>query len=142
MRTLALVALCLILAGCATPPADPYASRAPDGSDTHTVAIPHQQVFSSPPFGVPGRPIHARVTWNATQRLDAWIAAGAQCQAYGTRGFAPAAAMLDSTGGVIAADLPEGVAHCFIVDNTDFGGGQSPAGPDASMTYTLDVWMR
>lgn len=144
MRLVALLAA-LLLAGCAGPGApavDPYAERAPEGTDAHEVVVHHQQVFESPPFGTPATPIHARITWNASHALDAWIATGDQCTAYGTRGFAPTAQMLNTTGGVLSADLPAGVSHCFIVDNADFALGAAAAGPDANLSYRLDVWRR
>jgi hypothetical protein len=138
---LALALALALVAGCAAPaPVDPYA-RAPDGTDAHAVTIPREQVFSSPPFGAQGHAAHVRVTWNATARVDAWIAAGAQCSAYGTHGFAPLASLLNSTGGAMDADLPTNESGCFLVDNADFAMGQAPAGPDVDMGYAVSLWI-
>ncbi|GEM_PF-5101478 len=136
-----LVAAALLLAGCAAPPRDPYAGRAPAGTQTQTLVVPRQQ-FAHPTFGAPS-PVHARVTWNSSQRIDAWITGDFEhdCAGYGLRTFHPAAAMLNSTGGVLEADLPAGT-DCLILDNADFAGGQAPAGPDATVSFTIDVWVR
>jgi hypothetical protein len=134
----AALALALLLAGCAA--ADPYA-RKPDGVQPGTLTLPHEQV-AYPTFGAQ-TPVHARVTWNATQRIDVWIAPdyAHACAQYGTRQFAPAAAMLNSTGGVLEADLPNGT-DCLVLDNTDFAEGRAPAGPDAVVNFTIEVWAR
>lgn len=139
MRAALPVALALLLAGCASAPQDPYAGRKPEGSQTQSIVVPRQQL-AHPTFGAHA-PAHARVTWNASLPLDAWIADEGNCTRYGTRQFHPAAAMLNSTGGVMSADLPAGT-DCLILDNTDYAEGRAPAGPDVAVSYTIDVWLR
>lgn len=139
---LAALFLVALLAGCAAPKPDPYAGVPPAGVTSERVAIAHEQVFSSPPFGTPNRAVHARVFWNATPHaVDAWLAAGDQCQAYGTHAFHPVASLLNSTGGVLEADLPAGVSNCLLVDNTDYAEGRAPAGADVQLEYAIQVWL-
>lgn len=130
----------LLAAGCAEPaPAPAPFEGEPDDATSHEVTLEPSSFYTAQLDLA--RPAHVRGTVEVLEGgpIDAWLAAGAECQAFQQGAFSPLAQSLATRNATLEAQVPRGLV-CMPFDNDAMEMGEAaPEGP-VRVRFSLSVW--